>query len=314
MDIADNLCAGDRGESAMISSIVGRYLLKRGLLTARELEMALTEQGRVRAKLGLIAVAEGLMAQEDTEKVHRLQSVTDKRFGDIAVEKGYLTREDVEMLLHKQENAYLSFAQVLENHHLMTVEELEQYMTELQTDYNLTLLDMEDLKSDDIDRILPLFMPVGCDKYLNIAGSALRMLSRCIDTEIYVEKAFITDRCKADNGAVQMVEGEPGFSSGILGKGKALLSAVSAFEGKEYAGINGESMRAAGELLNCINSFYARNLSKGGAYIKPRLPEYCAQISGVVGEDMMVLPVYIQGGRMDLVISSGREIKMEISG
>ena len=105
----------------MISSIVGRYLLKRELLTAGQLETALVEQRKVRAKLGLIAVAEGLMTQDETEKVHKLQAVTDKRFGDIAVEKEYLTREDVEMLLNKQENAYLAFAQVLENHSLMTM-------------------------------------------------------------------------------------------------------------------------------------------------------------------------------------------------
>ncbi|MDE6891005.1 MAG: hypothetical protein K2P50_04340 [Lachnospiraceae bacterium] len=297
----------------MISSIVGRYLLKRELLTAGQLETALVEQRKVRAKLGLIAVAEGLMTQDETEKVHKLQAVTDKRFGDIAVEKEYLTREDVEMLLNKQENAYLAFAQVLENHSLMTMEELEQCMSELAEDYNLTLLDIEDLKSDDIDRILPLFMPVGCDKYLNIAGSALRMLTRRIDTEIFVEKAFITDRHIADNGAVQTVEGEPGFSSGILGKGNSLLSAVSAFDSKEYTEINEESMNAAGELLNCLNSFYARNLNKGGAYIKLRSPEYSAEIDGAAGEEMMVMPVYIQGERMDLIISSGCEIKMEMS-
>ena len=294
----------------MISGIVGRYLLKRELLTPKQLEIAILEQGQVRVKLGLIAVAEGLMTQEETEKVHRLQTVTDKRFGDIAVEKGYLTREDVEMLLHKQENAYLAFAQVLENHRLMTMEELEQYMLDFQTDYNLTLMDIEDLKSDDIDRILPLFMPIGCEKYLNIAGSALRMLSRCIDTEIYLEKAFVADRCAADNGAVQMVEGEPGFSSGIFGKGNSLLAAVSAFEKKKYTEVNEESMNAAGELLNCLYSFYARNLSQGGAYIRLRQPEYSVSISGAAGEEMLVLPVYIQGERTDMVIAAGGEIRM----
>ena len=63
----------------MISGIVGRYLLKRELLTPKQLEIVLLEQGQVRVKLGLIAVAEGLMTQEETEKVHRFQTVTDKR-------------------------------------------------------------------------------------------------------------------------------------------------------------------------------------------------------------------------------------------
>ena len=295
----------------MISSIVGRYLLKRGLIAPKELEKALLQQRQVRVRLGLIAVAEGLMTQDETELVRRFQTMTDKRFGDIAVEKGYLTEEDVEALLQKQGSAYLAFAQVLENHHLMTMEELEQYMLEFQMDYNLTLSDMEDLKSDDIDRILPLFMPIGCDKYLNIAGTALHMIIRSIDTEIYLEKAFVTDRCSEDNGAVQAVEGEPGFSCGIAGRGEAILTAVCAFDGEKYTRIDENSMDAAGEFLNCIDGFYARNLSQGGAFTEIHPPRYFSKVSAFSSDEMLVLPVYILGKRVDLLITAGCEIRAE---
>ena len=91
----------------MVSSIVGNYLMEKGLLTGEQFRDILNEQQKVRVKLGLIAVAEGLMTQEEADRVNQLQAVMDRRFGDIAVEKGYLTEGQVNSLLKKQGNAYL---------------------------------------------------------------------------------------------------------------------------------------------------------------------------------------------------------------
>ena len=83
----------------MIASIVGNYLKDVGLLSEEQLYDLLGEHRKVRAKLGIIAVAEGLMTQEEAERVNRLQAIMDMRFGDIAVEEGYLTEGQVETLL-----------------------------------------------------------------------------------------------------------------------------------------------------------------------------------------------------------------------
>ena len=74
----------------MVSSIVGNYLMEKGLLTGEQFRDILNEQQKVRVKLGLIAVAEGLMTQEEADRVNQLQAGMDRFFGDIAVEKGYL--------------------------------------------------------------------------------------------------------------------------------------------------------------------------------------------------------------------------------
>ena len=295
----------------MVSSIVGNYLVNNGIITIEQFKDLLVEQRKVRVKLGLIAVAEGLMTQEEAEKVNKLQANMDKRFGDIAIERKYLTEGQVEALLKKQGNAYLAFAQALENQQLMTVEQLEQYMIDFQRDNQFTTSNMEDLKSDDIDRILPLYMPIEGGEYLELAGTAMRTLMRCVDAELYPEKAYITSRCEADNGAIQFVEGDPSVTSGMLGKGEALWPTASIFGQEAFLEVNEDALDAVGELLNCINGLYASAVSHRGISLELCPPEFNTHISAAEGEEMLVLPMYIQGRRVDYIIAIGNKIEMK---
>lgn len=295
----------------MVSIILGTYLLEKGLLTYEQLKDLITEQRKVRVKLGLIAVAEGLIMQEEADEINRMQEAQDKRFGDIAIERGYLTEGQVEALLKKQGNAYLVFAQALEDLQLMSVEQLEQYMIDFQFENQLTLSDIEDLKSGDVDRILPLYIPMGYEHYLDAMGTALRTLVRCVDTEIYPEKAFVTSKCEADNGAVQCIDGERIISCGMIGKGKALLEIASIFGKEEFEEINEDAMDAIGELLNCINGLYASALSRSGISVELYPPEFSAGISEIEGSEMLVLPLHIKEEKFYFVVAVGNKIEIK---
>ncbi len=295
----------------MVSSIVGNYLIDHNLITVEQFGDLVKEQQKVRVKLGLIAVAEGLLSQEEADKINRLQALMDKRFGDIAVEKGYLTQGQVEALLKKQGNAYLAFAQALENQQLMSIEQLEQYMIDFQRDYNLTVSDIEDLKSDDVDRILPLYMPAGSEKYLNAVGTALRTILRCVDTEVYPERAYLTKRCDADNGAIQFLEGEHNVTCAMTGKGQALLRTASIFGKEDFPEVNMDALDAIGELLNCINGLYATSLSQSGISMELYPPEFSDKISGIEGEEMLIIPLYIKGQKVEFAVAIDHKIKME---
>ncbi len=295
----------------MVSSIVGNYLYGKGLISYEQLNDILIEQRKVRVKLGLIAVAEGLLMQEEADRINELQAVMDKRFGDIAVEKKYLTEGQVEALLKKQGNAYLAFAQVLENKQLMTIEQLEQYMVDFQRENSFTISDMEDIKSDDVDRILPLFLPEGGEKYLNIAGTALRTLMRCVDTEIYVDKAYLTDTFEADNCVLQYVEGEHDTTSSIAGKGKALLPIAITFGKEDFTEINEDSLDAVAELLNCINGLYATTLSQCGISMELYPPELAPEIGSLKANQMLVLPLTIKGQQVNFVVAIDHRIEMK---
>lgn len=294
----------------MVSSIVGNYLVEKGLITQEQLIDLLAEQRKVRVKLGLIAVAEGLMTQEEADRVNQLQAVMDKRFGDIAVEKGYLTDSQVDSLLKKQGNAYLAFAQALENQQLMSIEQLEQYLIDFQSEKGLATSDMEAIKSDDIDKILRLYLPVESDKYLNMSGVAVRTLIRLIDAELYPEKAYLASELKAENGSFQYVEGDHSISCGMAGNGDDLLHVASVFGQEEFERVDEDALDAVAELLNCINGLYASARSKEGVSMELLPPEYSVELVQVSCKEMLVLPLWIKGSKVQLLIAIDNKIEM----
>ena len=294
----------------MVSSIVGNYLMEKGLLTGEQFRDILNEQQKVRVKLGLIAVAEGLMTQEEADRVNQLQAVMDRRFGDIAVEKGYLTEGQVNSLLKKQGNAYLAFAQAMENQQLMTIEQLEQILLDYRCENNFTASDMDALKSDDVDSILPLFLPVDSEAYYGIAGTAVRTLMRLVDTGLYLDKAYIMQKTEDENGALQKVEGEKGFVSALGGKGNALQFTASVFGQEEFASVDEDALDAIGELLNCINGLYVSEC-KDGSSLELMPPSFKTGIQGFESRKMLVLPIHIKNDCVDLMIAIGDEIEMK---
>lgn len=295
----------------MVANILGTYLLEKGLLTYGQLENLLMQQRKVHVKLGLIAVSEGLMTQNEAEKINKMQTAMDKKFGDIAIEQGYLTEGEVEALLKKQGNAYLKFAQALEDQQLMTVEQLEQCMMDFQTENQMTFSDMEDLKSGDVDRILPLYIPEGQEKYLDVMGTALRTIIRCADTEIYIEKAYVASGCAGEYGAIQYIDGERRLSCGMVGKGQALLPVAASFGKEEFEEVNEDALDAIGELLNCISGLYASGISRGGVCVDLYPPEYAADIDGFSCEEMLVLPLHIKGQKIYFTVAVGNKIEMK---
>ena len=294
----------------MVSSIVGNYLMEKGLLTGEQFRDILNEQQKVRVKLGLIAVAEGLMTQEEADRVNQLQAVMDRRFGDIAVEKGYLTEGQVNSLLKKQGNAYLAFAQAMENQQLMTIEQLEQILLDYRCENNFTASDMVALKRDDVDSILPLFLPVDSEAYYGIAGTAVRTLMRLVDTGLYPDKAYIMQKTEDENGALQKVEGEKGFVSALGGKGNALQFTASVFGQEEFVSVDEDALDAIGELLNCINGLYVSEC-KDGSSLELMPPSFKTGIQGFESRKMLVLPIHIKNDCVDLMIAIGDEIEMK---
>ena len=295
----------------MIASIVGNYLKDVGLLSEEQLHDLLAEHRKVRAKLGIIAVAEGLMTQDEADRVNRLQAIMDMRFGDIAVEEGYLTEGQVETLLKKQGNAYLSFAQALENQQLMLIEQLEQLLIDFQYDNNFTSSDMEILKGDDIDQILTLFLPLEGARYEKIASVAVRTIMRLIDLDVCVGRGYLAKRREVENGAMQKVSGRMGYTTGMVGRGNALCNIASVYGQETFNTVDEDALDAIGEVINCINGLVAISMEHMDNTLDLCPPEYSAELEAVVSEEMLVLPLRILGKKVDLIIAIGKEIEMK---
>ncbi|MDO5021397.1 MAG: hypothetical protein Q4E29_13175 [Lachnospiraceae bacterium] len=294
----------------MISKILGNYLISKGKITPEQLNDVLEEITRVRVKLGLIAVAEGMITQEQADKINRLQAVMDKRFGDIAVIKGYLTEKQVDELLRLQGNPYLAFAQALENLNLMKITELDDMMRQYQAENEFTNSSMEDLKSDDVDRVLPLFLPPDAAEYLDMAGVVLRTMMRCVDNNVMPMKAYFDKQYLADNGAMQLVEGEKPVTCAFAGNGQALLPTASCFGHEEFEKVDEDALDAVAELINCINGLYASDMSQQRIEMELCPPEFSASISGFYSEKMLVLPIEVYGETVQVLITIGNSLEM----
>lgn len=254
----------------MVENILGNYLVKTGKITDEQLQAVIQKEDETRVKMGLLAVSEGILTIEQADYINGLQATMDKRFGDIAVEKGFLTEDQISNLLKKQGNAYLTFAQTLVNENLLSMQELENMLDGFQEEYGFTKSDMEDLRSDEPERIVPLFLPPEALCFREIAGVMVRTLIRCVDKHIYLDKAECTDLLQIKKAVIQKmeafstpVEGLKELGTGFAEENGGLFTMAASF--CKADDLKDEDMLdGAGEVLNCINGLYVSGLSRNG--------------------------------------------------
>ena len=297
----------------MVVYLLGNYLVESGRLTDEQLQKAIARQNEVRVKMGLIAVAEGMMTSEQADEVNRLQATMDKRFGDIAVEKGYLTDEQIGNLLKKQGNAYMSFAQVLVDEGFIGLQELDTIMDEFQQKNGFSRSEMEDLKSDEPERVVPLFLPPEAMAYNEVVSIVVKTLIRCADRNVYIGKATWSDEATVNVGAFQKtvdysapVDGFTSIELGIT-EGDGGLAKIAALFCKEENLDEEDMLDASGELLNCISGLYATALSRKGVDSELLPPVLQVEETAVMKEQgICSVPLYI-GSKKAMFTVVGRK-------
>lgn len=274
----------------MVEYILGNYLVDSGKITGEQLKRLIELQDTEHVKLGLIAVTEGLMTPQQAEEINILQAVMDKKFGDIAIEEGILNNDQVEKLLKQQENAYLLFIQNLLEEELVTLEELEWLLDDFRKVNNYSNTDLEDIKSDDVDRILPFLLPEEAMCYKELIGTVMRTLIRMVDRHVYMGKAAMVEDFPADALVAQKMEGNRGIVDCFAERSGALLKACNIFGQESFPSLNEDALDAAGELLNCANGIYVSDLSDQGQFLELMTPEFTS-VDNVT--DICRIPIFI---------------------
>ena len=276
----------------MVEYILGNYLVETGKITKEQLTCALADQDTVRVKLGLIAVAEGMMTLEQTAEVNRLQALMDQRFGDIAVQKGYLTDEQVGKLLKKQGNAYLSFIQALVDSEYLDMEDVDLVVNSFRLINGYSNSEMDALKSDDAERIVPLLIPEEGKQFAGIISIAVKTLIRLIDRHVYIGKAEMVNAFPSKDMVSQAMEGTDGLISCFSEGNGALLQVCSTYGREDFEQLDLDSLDAAGELLNCINGLFASGLSREGKFLELMPPDY-EDVTAKAKTAICKVPVFI---------------------
>lgn len=287
----------------MIEYILGNYLVSEGRISKEQFQEVLAKQKKVRVKLGLIAVAEGLMTTAQADDVNLLQMTQDKRFGDIAIENGYLTNEQVGNLLKLQGNTYLTFIQTLIDSELLKMEDVDLVMEDFRKANGFSPKDVERMKTDDVDAIVSLYLPVEAMKFEELAGIAVRTMLRCIDDSVYVEKAAVVKKADVQAVAFQTIEGATDLMTGFAENQNGMTILASAFAKEAFTEVNDDVLDAAGEFLNCINGLYASAQSYKGVTMELLPPEFHMDSIEVECDTVCMLPVCIKDSKVFFIIA-----------
>jgi len=287
----------------MVESIIGNYLIDSGRITPQQYKAALDKMDAVRVKLGLIAVSEGFMTFAQAEEVNRLQAICDKRFGDIAVDKGYLTDEQVGKLLKRQGDAYLAFIQALEEDKIITIGEVSNILEEFKKNRCLTNTELEDIKSDDVDKIVEVFLPKGAADYQQLVAIVMKTLIRLVDRHASIIKAELKAFDPSGPIAIQELQGDnEKYINGFRETEGALLTIASLFGQEEFEVLNDDALDATAELTNCINGLYASAISSAhGKFLELMPPQYGAEGIPVSAESACIVTVQVEGKNCEFV-------------
>ena len=287
----------------MFGVYFGKYLQDVGVLTTEQYVDIIEKSRTARVKMGLLAVNEGFMTVAQADEVNQLQAMQDARFGDIAISKGYLTEDQVMALLKKQGDSYLIFVQELVERELLTLEDIQKHLNHYKKSERLTALEIDALKSSDIDKIIPVFIkdasvpPIVRDYIALMARNVVRF----VDNKVRFERIERINTSTTKYIASQCFTGDYELFIGICGQGNQVIGETYGKE--EFAAIDEDCLDAVCEFINVSNGLFGSKLSQEEVKIDMLPPNMYVDDTTISTEGMMfMLPCFIQEQRADIVI------------
>ena len=169
---------------------------------------------------------------------------------------------------------------------------------------------MEDLKSGDSDRIVPLFLPSDCDEMQKEhIMVAVRTIIRLVDSDAYIGRASWVSSVDTKGVAFQCMSGAVDMALGIAGEEAGFLSMGEAFAHEEFEKVDLDLLDAVAEFINCVNGMFATGISNK-MFVDMEPPTFKDEAVTVSGGRLLQLPVYISGNRINLL--SAYDGKMSI--
>ena len=287
----------------MFDRIFADYLVETGKLSEQNVEVIFSTKEERRAYLGVIAVSEKLLTVDQAEEINQLQAIYDKKFGDIAIENEILTAEQVDRLLDLQGNAFLAFVQAVIDHGCLTMEEINAALEEYQKKYSLTMGDIENLKSCEIENIVPIFLYKQPELIVSLCGVLLRTIYRLVDHRTFIKQPYITKEVSYTYMSRQELFGDHTILHAICGDMEVLKESAIGFAGAEYINNEEDCLDALCELINCINGMFATRLSMEDVDLDMRVPDYHIGAGTIKGESLLCVPVIVFDKELTVVLS-----------
>ncbi len=287
----------------MFANIFGNYLIRKNIITDDEFLTIKLQLDRTRVKLGLIAVSEKLMTEEQAEEVNQKQMQQDRRFGDIAVSMGYLSQVQVERLLALQGNHYMRFCQSAIDKDILTLEQIEGALDYFKKENGFTFADMEAIKSGDVDRILPLYLPEVPDgPFIELLSVTFRCINRLASDDISLKRGYTTSNYRTGAVAMQQVIGDYNVVNAFSGDDKGILAIAEAFAKQFFDAVNVSALDSVGEFINICDGLFATAMSDEGMELNLVPPKLSKDPVDINGSMVIVIPIYINQQPLDWVV------------
>ncbi len=293
----------------MFSQLFGRYLEEKGKLNHTQLHDVLEAAAKTHVKMGTIAVAGNYMTVEQVNEVYALQSKEDRMFGQIAFEKGYLTLKQIDEILDKQGSCAMQFLQLLSEKGYLTLDEVNDYLERFALEKGCTPEEMETLKSDDIDGIIPVFAFSSRPYVMEIIGLIMRNMIRFVSTDFYFKRLTKVSGYEYSLLIGQHMKGDHDIYIGFGAPKRdfsGLRALAASYSGEEVMDMSDDTIGTCAEFANLCNGIFASEMSDKGVNLELYPPftykEQC--VRGI----SYVLPIVINGAKLDIYIAIDEDI------
>lgn len=294
-----------KGVLIMFDRIFADYLVETGKLSEQNVEVIFSTKEERRARLGVIAVTEKMLTTEQADEVNQLQAVYDKRFGDIAIDNGFLTKEQVERLLNLQGNAFLTFIQSIVDHGCLTMDEINDALERYQKEHSLTLGDIENLKSCDIEKIVPIFLFKQPELLISLCGVILRTIYRLVDHRVFMKQPYTTTELPFSYISMQDLFGDHTILNAVCGDIDVLRKTAIGFAGEEFIHNEEDCLDGLCELINSINGMFASRMSQDDMDmdLDMNVPQYHLEPGTLKADSLLCIPVVVFDQELTFVLS-----------
>ncbi len=151
----------------------------------------------------------------------------------------------------------------------ISVSKVDELLKEFQKEHGFTDEDMDGLKNDDLEQIVPIFAFSSKSYVTDICRLALSNIERFVTSDFYIDRIKHISQLEYRCLAGQKLEGDldiiVGFAS--VGEQTAIVDIANGFSHSNIADLGIEVYDAIGEFTNCISGLFATALSKKGKHV-----------------------------------------------
>jgi CheY-specific phosphatase CheX len=271
-------------------------------ITQEQLDSFLPVDKELKAEVETIAVILKMVTPAAAVELLDEIDKESERFGDKAVDEGLLTDDKLDTILTYQSNNFMRFAQILINNGIITLMEINKLIGDFQTGKGYNNSQISALVHDDTEQCVNIFVPLKSPSLKTLVLTIVQTITRLIDADMYLDKAYVSKSIQIDKYASQMIIGDMRIKVYLTAPDDGLLGVANHFTGDVYDKVNEDALDNVGEFINCMNGLFATNLSYEDVSVDMNSPEYSLEGPFISNSKVYVIPIHANGYEFKAVL------------